>query len=56
MLSSISSSLIVLFVISFIIPGSIIEFEIWNSKEDETKKFAAKVLVVEVPEERHTKY
>lgn len=40
----------------YLIPGSIIEFEIWNSKEDETKKFAAKVLVVEVPEERHTKY
>ena len=39
-----------------LIPGLIIEFEIWTSKEDERKKFAAKVLVVEVPEERHNKY
>lgn len=40
----------------YLVPGSIIEFEIWNSKEDEDKKFAAKILVVEVPEERHNRY
>lgn len=36
--------------------GTIVEFEIWHSREDEEQKFAAKVLVVEVPERKHGKY
>ena len=40
----------------YLIPGSIIEFEIWTDENDPEKKFANFVLVCEVPEERHTKY
>ena len=31
-------------------PGSIVEFEIWTDKKDENKKFAANLLVCEVPD------
>jgi cold shock CspA family protein len=33
--------------------GSVVEFEIWNDKEDQDKVFAAKVIVIEMPEKRH---
>lgn len=39
-----------------LIRGSIIEFEIWTSKNEPNKKFAAKVLVCVLPEENNTKY
>ena len=33
-----------------LIRGSIVEFEIWFVRDEEDKKFAAKVMVVELPE------
>nr|DAP64452.1 MAG TPA: hypothetical protein [Caudoviricetes sp.] len=36
--------------------GSIIEFEIWTNKNEPDKKFAAKVLVCELPEKKHVRY
>lgn len=35
-----------------LIRGSVIEFEIWTNKNDPVKKFAARVLVCELPEEK----
>ncbi len=39
-----------------LIKGSIVEFEIWTNKREPDKKFAAKVLICEVPEERHGRH
>lgn len=39
-----------------LIKGSVVEFEIWTDEENPDKKFAAMVLVCEVPEERHNRY
>lgn len=33
-----------------LIRGSVVEFEIWNARNDKEKKFAAKVIVIELPE------
>lgn len=30
--------------------GAVVEFEIWNDKEDKDKVFAAKAIVIEMPE------
>lgn len=39
-----------------LIRGSIVEFEIWTNKQEPDIKYAAKILVCEVPEEKHGKY
>lgn len=38
--------------------GTIVNFEIWNGydREGNENQFVAKLLVVEVPEERYTRY
>lgn len=36
--------------------GAVIEFEIWHDKKDYEKVFAAKAIVIELPEGRNTKY
>lgn len=33
-----------------LIRGSIVDFEIWSARDDEDRKFEAKVIVIELPE------
>lgn len=35
-----------------LVRGSIVEFEVWTDRNDPDKKFAARVLVCELPEEK----